>query len=642
MSTPGSGPDAVGSGDEAAGRPAPPASSPDAPSQPARRKSGVFRWRGIIPLALLLALIAVGYLLFADRFAEETAEEVATELLGAQVDLASLRILESETSIDLRGLQIADPFDRMRNLIEASAIRVELEPLPLLEKKYVVRRLSISEVRTGTRRTTAARPVSGGGFAPAALREIARWRDQFDVPLLRLTPIDTIRSLVLDPTQLTTVKRALELRTDADSLRRSLEAGFQGLRLRETLDSARSVADRLGNANPLRLGIAGTRQAVTDVRRTIDEINAAKRRVEDLKRAAEASIDTLEAGVRGLDAARRADYEFARGLLRLPTFDAPEIGSALFGKVTVDRFQDAMYWTQLAQRYLPPGLRPRPTPGPKRLRASGTTVQFVTRETYPTFLLRRGDIDFRLGGSSLASGTYRASVSNLTSAPSLVGAPTTFQLSRTGGASGVSLRAGGVLDHRTARARDSVAVSAIGIPLPGFDLPGLPFRLEPGRGRSEIIFARVADRFAGRWVLRSSDIAWLRDSARTLPLNRLEEIVYRVVSGLNDLEIAATVQGTLTSPSVRVSSNLDRAIASRVRAVLGEEIARAETRVRAAVDSIVRERVEPVRTQVRTLQADAEQRITEARTRLDEERARLEERLRELTGGAIRVPGLPQ
>lgn len=636
MSTPGSGPEASPPG----GDPTPPV-TPASAEPPKRKKGGVFRWRGIIPLALFLALIAIAYLLFADRLAEETAEEVATELLGAQVDLASLRILEAETSIDLRGLQIADPFDRMRNLIEASAIRVELEPAPLLQKKYVVRRLSISEVRTGTRRTTPARAVAAGGFAPRALREIQRWREQFDVPLLQLTPIDTIRDIILDPTQLTTVQQALALKSDADSLRRSLESGFQGLRLRETLDSARSVAERLANANPLRLGIAGTRQAIADVRRTIDEINAAKRRVEDLQRSAEASIDTLEADVRGLDAARRADYAFARGLLKLPTFDAPEIGSALFGKVTVDRFQDAMYWTELAQQYLPPGLRPRPTPGPKRLRASGTTVQFVRRETYPTFLLRRGDIDFRLGGASLASGTYRASVSNVTTAPALVGTPTIFQLSRTGGASGVALRAGGLLDHRTARPRDSVAVSAVGLRLPGFDLPGLPFRLEPGRGRSEIIFARVADRFAGRWTLRSSDITWLRDSASARSLNRLEEIVYRVVSGLDDIEVTASVQGTLSDPSVRVSSNLDRAIAARVRAVLGEEIGRAETRVRAAVDSIVRERVEPVRAQVRTLQADAEQRITEARTRLDEERAKLEERLRTLTGGAVRLPGLP-
>ncbi|MGH7719002.1 MAG: hypothetical protein ACREON_09200, partial [Gemmatimonadaceae bacterium] len=202
----------------------------------------MFRWRGIIPLALLLLLIAIGYLLFADRFAEQTAEEVATELLGTQVDLASLRIREAETTVELRGLEIADPFDRMRNLLEASGISVELEPLPLLEKKYVVRRLSIRGVRTGTRRSRPARPVEGGGFAPAALREIGRWREQFDVPLLRLTPIDTIRSIALDPTQLGTVRQALELRGDADSLRRTLEARFNDLRLRETLDSARAVA----------------------------------------------------------------------------------------------------------------------------------------------------------------------------------------------------------------------------------------------------------------------------------------------------------------------------------------------------------------------------------------------------------------
>ena len=42
--------------------------------------------------------------------------------------------------------------------------------------------------------------------------------------------------------------------------------------------------------------------------------------------------------VRGamIDAARRADYDHARSLLKLPNLETPDIGAALFGEVTID------------------------------------------------------------------------------------------------------------------------------------------------------------------------------------------------------------------------------------------------------------------------------------------------------------------
>ena len=59
--------------------------------------------------------------------------------------------------------------------------------------------------------------MKGGGFLPGAMAEANRWSSQFKVPLLSLTPIDTIRSLVLDPSQLQTVQKAKALVARADS-----------------------------------------------------------------------------------------------------------------------------------------------------------------------------------------------------------------------------------------------------------------------------------------------------------------------------------------------------------------------------------------------------------------------------------------
>jgi uncharacterized protein (TIGR03545 family) len=169
------------------------------------------RWRGLIPASLGLAILSLGWLAFGGRIVESTAEEAGTKALGAQVDIAGVNIEERRTTVELRGLTIADPYDLNRNLVEAAAIRIELEPEPLLERKLVIKQLTVRDLRTGTRRATPAGPVSGAGFAPRALAELDRWSTQFKVPLLSLTPIDTIKAIVLDPAQLRSVQEALEI-----------------------------------------------------------------------------------------------------------------------------------------------------------------------------------------------------------------------------------------------------------------------------------------------------------------------------------------------------------------------------------------------------------------------------------------------
>src|SRR5690349_22200172 len=177
----------------------------------------IFRWKAIGPLLGLLGLIGILLWLFAEPIARQTTEEASTELLGTEVDVGRLDLLPRQASVDLGALQVADPFEPRRNLLEADRIVLKLNPEALTEKKLVVERLALQGMRFGTTRTKAARPVKGGGFAPQALRAVREWGQRFDVPVLRLTPIDTIESLVLKPTQLRTVQAAHGLLARSDS-----------------------------------------------------------------------------------------------------------------------------------------------------------------------------------------------------------------------------------------------------------------------------------------------------------------------------------------------------------------------------------------------------------------------------------------
>jgi uncharacterized protein (TIGR03545 family) len=620
---------------------------PNAPN--VRRRRGIIRWRGLIPLTLLALAGVVLWLTIGPALLRDTMEEAATKFLGTQVDIGHLDVDLRSTTLELTNVSIADPFDPTRNLVEAGRIRAELEPRPLLEKKIVVRTLTLGDVRTNTARRTRARPAPRNGFAAQTLASLEKWTKQLERPIASFTPIDTIRAVVLDPSQLATVKEAVQLATRADSVRDALALRYRTLAMGPVYDSARAVVARLKDADPRKLGIDGTRSAITDVRRAIAQVDSAKRRVEGIATDTRAGVALLGDGVRTLDSARRADYAFAKSLLKLPSISAPDLGGALFGDVSIDRFKKFMYWAEVAQHYVPPGLLPREQPGPKRLRMAGSTVAFPKVREYPDFLLRRGVIALDVSGRTAGSGNYAAVVTNLTTMPALVREPTRFTLSRRTNVRGVSsVDAAGVLDHVGGRVRDSLGVVAGGIALPSFPLPGLPLRADLGLGDSRIDMLRIGNRVAARLVLRAPAVAWRRDTVasrrdsaagRRVP-NAVESLALRVIEGIDDLEIVADLTGDVAHPQLAVRSNLDRALADRLRAVAGEELDRAEAKVRAQVDRVVEERTAPLRERVDKFRTDAERAVDEARAGLDEQKRQLEARLKALIPGRSLL-GLP-
>ena len=194
----------------------------------------------------------------------------------------------------------------------------------------------------------------------------------------------------LDPAQLNTPRAAAALAARADSVKTAWTAALQQLDVAATADSAKSMIERLRGARPTDLKLLG------DARRTLDQVKTTRERLGALQPSVAAGIALLQSGVAGIDDARRRDYAFARGLLKVPSLEAPDIGAALFGSAAIERFQRALYWAQLARRYMPPGLLPRPTPGPKRVRRAGITVRFPRERAYPAFLLRSGELSFQL------------------------------------------------------------------------------------------------------------------------------------------------------------------------------------------------------------------------------------------------------
>jgi len=580
----------------------------------------VFRWKAVVPLLVFGAVTLGLWLVFADRIARRTAESVGTTLIGAEVEIERLHLDLPHGRVEIHGLTVASPFEALQNLLQADALVADLEPLPLLEKKLVIDRLTATGLKFGTPRLTDGRTR---GRSDGVMGQVTRWGEQLQVPPLAL-PTGKISAARLDPAQLTTPRAAAALGGRADSARQAWDSQLKGLDVAATADSARRMVERLRGAKATDVKLLG------DARRTLGQLKQAQDRVTALERSATSGIAALQAGAAGLTDAKQRDYATARGLLKLPGLDAPDIGAALFGPAAVGRFQRALYWVELGRRYMPPGLLPRATPGPQRLRRAGATVRFPRANGDPAFLLKTAELSVQLGAADRAPRTYAASVSGVTSDPALYGRPATAS------ATAPDFRLGALLDHVRPTPRDTATASLAGVALPPLSLPSLPIRLEPGAGTVALSLAVQGDEVRARWTMQSDRVRWTRDSSGAAPPSPTGDLVWRVVSGIPTLAVSASLTGSLARPQLAVSSNLDRALAERVRAVAGAELAVAERRVRAQVDSLVDGQVAPALAKVTALGGDVTRRLGGERTQLDDARKALEQRLRTLTG----LPGV--
>jgi uncharacterized protein (TIGR03545 family) len=600
----------------------------------------LLRWRALIPLALVLILLGIGWRLFLDRLVEKGIEETGARVVGARVDLASADVRLRAGAVTLRGLQVTNPDAPMTNLFEADEIVADVLVVPLLETKVVVETLAVRGVRFGTARETSGaleRPPPGSG---ELWRQVHGWSDRVKIPAFSLQGLRGVINVdAIRPDSLRSLALARRTATLADSMQDSWRSSLAALNPQLIVDSARSLTQRLRNAQPLRLGLAGVSNLVQSTRSTVGAVEQTRGRLAGLDSTVRRGMNTLETQTTRLAEARRDDYAYARSLLQLSSLDAPDISPALFGSAALSWVQPVLYWTRLLGEYLPPGLDPRRRPGPDRVRQPGVTVQYPGRAAQPRFLLEHADVDFVLGGAGAAAGSYAARVAGLTTAPTLYGKPVTIGVERLGAAAGPrDVRLHAELNHVRSPIRDSVAALLRGIKLPTLELPVVGARLHLGEGTTDLLLRRVGDSLALRWLWTGDNVTWeRRTDGQAVRRSDVEDLVWRAVSSLQQVQIEVRLAGSVTAPSIGVSSNVGDAIAQGLRRELGREIDAAEQRVRAEVDRLVttqvaeaRARVAAVETGVRT---QVDQRLAEVREVEDQLRGELERLLGRLPPG---------
>ncbi len=109
---------------------------------------------GIVILLVITGIYILFVWLFSNKIVEKNLERIGEKIVGARVDFRKVHISPFKLFIRWEGLEVADPDNTWRNIIETKECSFELRPDALLKKRFIIERFYLSGLEFNTARST--------------------------------------------------------------------------------------------------------------------------------------------------------------------------------------------------------------------------------------------------------------------------------------------------------------------------------------------------------------------------------------------------------------------------------------------------------------------------------------------------------
>ncbi len=424
----------------------------------------IFRWWGVLVFPVIIVLVILVYVLFAERLIKHIIEQTGTAMVGAEVNLDKVELDWSRGKIQLQHLQVTNADAPLRNLIEIQSIVADIDPAQVLWRRAHLDQMAIHGMTFNTPRThsgaIAKDDTEGTGvmdFLPQltaldwnALGDQSGWAALFDnLQLDSLKSVDALRGELKNAEQ--DLKAKIEALPNHEALKqyeervKTLTAKLDG----DKLSRAMQLLERGKQLDKLR-----------------KELKAEIEKVKAVEAQYKASKAQLQAQYVRVKQAPEKDIEKVLSQLSVELPGTDQLLSRVLGPELNARlqqgnalYQEASPWIEKAR--IVAGKDPNAPPPPARFK--GIDVHFVERDPQPSFWLKTAAID----GAVDALGntfTFDGQLRNVSNDANAIAEPVTLNLdgkAAQGGAAHIAV----VIDNRRASAHQNVQFRLHDVPL---------------------------------------------------------------------------------------------------------------------------------------------------------------------------------
>lgn len=600
----------------------------------------------VVVVVPLICFLAVLYF-FLDGWIESGLETAGEALVGARVEIDDLRLTLIPVGIRFSRLQVADPREPFTNTIETGTVAFELDFGQLLRGKYIIETMEVNELILGseretdgslpkTRKTTlpSAEPSQGGAPLAAEMDSLKAEKKKesplFDPASLRsLVNIDSL----LNDENLATLRHI-------DSLQQQVrQAEEEWKNTQEELDQSRQrIAEIERRVKTINVNELKSLPAITEAVKNVDAI---KRDAGELassfqtrKDAVTASLDALNRSVRSIDDFVRSDFENLLRAARLPDISMRGLAEMILGPEIFEKAGEYLSYVDFARQNI---RNSSPTPekaSPPRL--EGQDIPFPSERAYPKFWIKKILVSGGTARERNLNYFYaKGEILNISSNQTITGFPLTIDLvAEQGRGTRAAIKAS--IDRRSEEPLDTYMAQLSGLPIAAMNLGRsdfVPSRITGARGEFTVQ-ARVPG--AGFDADARINLSSLTLRFEREPRTTVERLVRDVLASISAISIKLRLWRAQRGLQVAFETDLDNQLATQARRVVGEEITRLRTELRAKLEKRVAEKRAQVERLVNARKEEITERLRgyEAQVReklglVDNKKAELEQKIAE-------------
>lgn len=554
------------------------------------------RPKGVMGLAVVLVLFGILAYLLSDRFIERGLEQAGQSVVGAKVEIDNLEFSLLGLSISLDRLQVTNPNDTWKNLFETGKVSFDMELAPLARKKIIINDVTVAGIRIGTKRATDGRipkpPASSTRQSPGWVEKSRQslTRQIASAPVLNLGSlkqkinVDSLIALA----DIQSIARIDQFKLQTDSTYKKWDADLKAFNIKEKLKPVQQRVQELTSQK-----ISGLQDLVATLDKSnklYKDLTVLKKEVEAKKNGATRDFKDLRGNFRLLDDWIAQDFDALKSKAQLGDFTPQNVGKMLFGKALTLPTLGLLKYVGLARKYMPVAQKfTSAGKVEKPPRSEGQDIHFPVTDSKPDFLIEHVLVS---GATHEADSSKALSLSGeingITSDPHVYGKPLTFDL-RAQLPQPQAFALTGSFDHTSNIAEDRVRVQASGIRIGAIELPQqhyMPEKIDINRGDVAADFKLIGDYLDFKLQLNARPVSFA--FVDSLPGNDIVAKVTRsVFDEIDNLKIAAGIEGPVERPGLKISSNIDNVLARRIKGVIGESVQQAQAELRQRFQAIV-------------------------------------------------------
>jgi uncharacterized protein (TIGR03545 family) len=559
----------------------------------------MIRWAGLLVFVVIVGLIAVFSFFFLDGIIKGIIEDQASLAVGAKVEIGDLRFKLLGLSIEMQTVQVANPDQPMRNMVEVGAVAFDLAAAPLLKKKVVIERMKVLDLAWNTPRKTSGalpprlqkklearkKPSELGAKTEKRIEECVLPNFSVLADLKKRSPEELLKGINLQsiaflgdyPKKVSTVKETWENRLKELPTREEIEKDiktFQNLKDQRPRDLTQ-LPSYLEKLNSFQQKLNDTRKTLTTAQQEFEN-----------------EMNNLKASLQEIEKLKDADVKTVMGKLGVQIPSTTDLICVLLGKGVAQKVNWALDMYRKLGQYTSRGKSKEEKKEEKEKpklepRMTGMDVRFPITRGYPDFLIEEAEFsvrpDVKKNPGIFAFEKLSGELHGLTTDPAIYGKPTLFKLNGSMvGNLAKEFDLSGQIDHRKILTDDRIELVIKALRLEQTETPGLqvsPLRLASALLNVNGSLHVKGDALDGRVLLDVLNPKVTVESSAA--------ILGDLFRNMGPFDVSLSIGGTLDQPSIGLTSSATRTLASGLENLVKNEMKGLQDGLKSAISSRV-------------------------------------------------------